>query len=339
MNIIDLRARPLSGWKQTVLNHYAFLPYWWIRGIHAENRRALMSQKLEQTLAAEGTCLLGCNSEEGSLLGFAHMRRLDWDAEHFGVEIWRLDHLGIWDASGRTSVARALVQGCLEAARKQGCQNLQANVPIDNLSAVHALEDGGFHTMEIQTIWLFDLNGSSIPCKTNSDLIRDSRPADTESMIELARKAYASIPHRSYVDPHFSAKANNGVWAEWMRNACSGQLADHVAVAESGGEVIGYSTLRYHADHSGLCNARIGELGLGAMSPDSRNRGISTDLVIHNLQWLRRREADYCFVGTQGNNIPPQRVWLKAGFKPATMRLTLHHWTDEDESADTIEIS
>ena len=183
--------------------------------------------------------------------------------------------------------------------------------------------------MEIQTIWVFDLAKSSIPPKTDPDLIRDHVPADTEALIELARTVYTSIPHRFHVDSHLSSKDSNELWVEWMRNACSGQMADHIAVAENNGQAIGYSTMKYHDDHDGLCNARIAEFGLGAMSPDFRNRGILTDMMIHNLEWLSHRQANFAFVGTQGNNIPPQRAWLRVGFKPATMRLTLHFWADD----------
>jgi GNAT superfamily N-acetyltransferase len=268
-------------------------------------------------------------SGTGDLLGFAQMRRLEWDTNYFGFEIWRLDHLGAWDTARQSSVAKDLVQGSLQALRGQGCQNLQANIPIDNLPAIHALEDSGFRMMEVQTIWIFDLTRRSIPPKTNPDLVRDFEPADAEALIELARTAYIPIPHRFHVDSHLSSKASNELWAEWMRNACSGQLADHLAVAESNGEIIGYSTMEYYGDHDGLCNARIAQLGLGAMSPDFRNQGIITDAVLHHLEWLKRRQANFSLVGTQANNIPPQRVWLKVGFRPATMRLTLHYWADE----------
>ncbi|RLC91247.1 MAG: hypothetical protein DRI79_03320 [Chloroflexi bacterium] len=329
MTIIDLKTHPVTGWKQTVIDNYAFLPYWWIRGVTSQSRQALMSQELDKILATEKTRLLGYISDRGDLLGFAQMHRLEWDTNHFGFEIWRLDHLGAWDTARQSTVAKDLVQGSLQVAHEQGCQNLQARIPIDNLSAIHALESSGFQTMEIQTIWIFNLTKSPIPPKANPHLVRDFEPTDTEALIKLARTVYAPIPHRSHVDPHLSPKAGNELWVEWIRNACSGQLADHIAVAESNGEIIGYSTMKYHSDHDGFCNARIAELGLGAMAPNFRNRGIVTDVVIHNLEWLEHRQADFCFVGTQGNNIPPQRVWLKVGFKPAMMRLTLHYWTND----------
>jgi len=329
VTIVDLTTHPIAHWKQTIIDHYPFLPYWWIHGVTTESRQALMDQDLDSALTNEKACLLGYISGTGDLLGFAQVCWLEWDTDHFGFETWRLDHLGTWDSSSpQATVAKALVQGCLEATREQGCQNLQARIPIDNLPTIHALEGADFRTMEILTTWMFDLTKSPIPPKSNPDLVRDSKPADTESLIELARTVYAPIPDRFHIDPHLPSKASDELYAEWMRNSCSGQLADHIAVAEIDGKVIGYATIKYFGDHDGLCNARIAQLGLGGMSPDFRNRGIVTDLVIHNLEWLHRRQAVFCFVGTQGNNIVPQRVWLKIGFKPTTMALTLHYWAN-----------
>lgn len=330
MTVVDLKTHPTPHWKQAIINHYPFLPYWWIRGVTTESHQALMGRDLDSALASDETRLLGYISDEGDLLGFAQMRRLEWDTNHFGFEIWRLDHLGIWDSlPQQRAITDALIQGSIQAARKQGCQNIQVRMPIDNLLAIHALEEANFRTMEILTTWIFDLTKWSIPPKKNPDLVRDAESADLEALIELARTVYAPIPDRFHVDPHLSSKASNELYAEWIRNSCSGQLADHIAVAESGGEAIGYATMKYFGGHDGLCNARIAQLGLGGMSPDFRNRGIITDLVIHNLEWLKRRQADFCFVGTQGNNITPQRVWLKIGFKPATMALTLHYWVND----------
>jgi GNAT superfamily N-acetyltransferase len=330
MAVIDLKAHPTAHWKQVVLRQYTFLPYWWIRAVTTESRRALMNQDLDAALATDKTCLLGYTSDGGDLLGFAHMRWLAWDTDHFGFEIWRLEHLGVWNgASRRQAITEALVQGLIRAACEQGCQSIQARIPVDNLLAVHCLEDAGFRTMEITTTWLFDLAQSPIPPKRYPELVRDFEPGDTEALIELAGSVYAPIPGRFRVDPHLSSRASNELYAEWVRNSCSGQLADHIAVAESDGRAVGYATMKYFGDHDGLCNARMAQLLLGGMSPDFRNRGIVADLVIHNLEWLHRRQADFSFVGTQGNNIPPQRVWLRVGFKPAMMSLSLHYWMDE----------
>ena len=290
-----------------------------------------MRRELDQTSVAQKTCLLGYTSDAGGLLGFIQMSWLEWDTHHFGFESWRLDHLGVWGSSSKSAIAEALVQRAIETVCAQGCQYIQARMPLDNLPVIHALESTGFRTVEVSTTWMFDLTQSPIPPKRHPDMIRDFQLDDTEALIELARAVYTPTPDRFHMDPHLSSKASDELYAEWMRNSCSGQLADHIAVAESDGKAVGYATLRHYGDHDGFCNVRIAQLGLGGMLPDFRNRGIVTDLVIHNLEWLDRRQADFCFVGTQGNNIPPQRVWLKIGFKPATMAITLHYWANVHE--------
>jgi RimJ/RimL family protein N-acetyltransferase len=330
MMIVDLKTHPTVHKKQAIINHYPFLPYWWIRGITTESRQSLMDRELDKALTAEKACLLGYVSDENELLGFAQTRWLEWDTNHFEIEIWRLDHLGTWGPSSRQwAVAETLAQAVVQVAREQGVRNVQARIPIDNLPAIQALESVGFRTVEVLTTWIFDLSKSPIPPKRHPDAIRDFKPSDSETLIELARAAYAPTPDRFHADPHLSSKASSELYAEWMRNSCSGQMADHICVAEFNGEAVGYSTMKYLGDHEGLCNARIAQLGLGAISPQSRNNGIVTDTVIYHLEWLNQRQADYCLVGTQGNNIPPQRVWLKTGFRPATMELSLHYWMDD----------
>ena len=330
MTVVDLKTHPIAHWKQEIVDSYSFLPYWWIRGVSTDSRKALMRQDLEGALTAEKTYLLGYISDRGDLLGFAQMHWLEWDTNHFGVEIWRLDHMGMWESSSQGwIIADALVKGIIQVAREQGCRCIQARIPVDNLKAVHALESNGFRMMEILTVWLFDFARASIPPKKHPDMVRDFEPADCESLVELARTVYASTPGRFHMDPHLPSRTSDELYADWMRNSCSGELADHISVAASDGKVVGCSTLEFCGDHEGLCNARIAKLGLGAMSPSFRNRGLVTDVVIHHLEWLNERQADFCSVGTQGNNIPPQRVWLKIGFKPAVMALTLHHWADE----------
>jgi RimJ/RimL family protein N-acetyltransferase len=330
MKIVDLKTSPATQWKQSIINHYPFPPYWWLRGITAETRKALMSRELEKTLATEKACILGYLSDAGDLLGFAQMHWLEWDTRHFGKEIWHLDHLGTWpDGSQGWAVAEALTKAIVQVGKEQGIQNIQTRLPLDNLPAIHALEGLGFRIIEILTTWIFDFAKSPVPAKQQPELIRDFRPNDGEALIELARTVYSAMPDRFHLDAHLSAQASDELYAEWMRNSCSGQMADHIAVAEMDGVAVGYSTLKYFGDYDGLCNARIARLGLGAMAPQSRNGGLVTDALIHHLEWLDQRQADFCLVGTQGNNIPPQRVWLRVGFKPATVELYLHFWIDD----------
>ena len=330
MTIVDLKTNPVDQWKQTITNHYPFLPYWWIRRVRTESRQALMNRDLDSALASDETRLLGYISDEGDLLGFAQMHWLEWDTNHFGFETWRLDHLGMWGSSSRQqAIADALVQGVIQTTREQGGQHIPARIPMNNLLAIQALESAGFRTVEALTTLVFDLAKGRISPIRHPDLVRDFEPADTEALVELSRTVYTPLPDRFHMDPRLSPKASDEMYAEWVRNSCSGQLADHIAVAESDGEVVGYITMKYFGDHDGLCNRRIAQWVLGAVSPGFRGLGLIDDLVSHNLEWLKRRQADYCFFGTQGNNIPTQNGAVRLGFKPVSLALTLHYWADD----------
>lgn len=330
MPIVDLKTQPMARWKPAILDIYPFLPYWWLRGVTPESRQALMSRELDAASRAEKTSLLGCTSREGDLLGFAQLRCLEWDTNHFGHSVWRLDHLGTWDCESPSSpTASDLVQGIIQTAHKQGWENIQARLPIDNLAAIQALEGGGFRTVEILTTWVFDLARSSIQPKRNPGLVRDFESADLESLLALARDAYDPIPNRFHLDPHFSAEVSSALYVEWLRNSCSGELADHIAVVKGSGQPVGYSTMKYFGDHEGQSNVQVARLGLAAVLPEFRNLGLATDAVLHHLEWLKRRQADFCLVGGHGNNVAPQRVWLKVGFAPATMDLSLHFWLND----------
>ncbi|MBN1955888.1 MAG: GNAT family N-acetyltransferase [Anaerolineae bacterium] len=328
MATLDLTTNPIADWQQAILDGYAFPPYSWIRQVTKESRQALMRHELEQATGGNGQTLLGHVADE-RLTGFAQARRLEWDSRHFGIEMWRLEHLGAWGGPARQrETAEALAQAVVQAVGQRGGHSIQARAPIDNLPAVHALEGTGFRTVEVTTTWLFDLNRSPIPAKQHPALVRDVRPDDADALIALAHTAYAPTPDRFHSDPHLSSRASSELYAEWMRNSLSGALADHIAVALGDGQPVGYSTLRDLGDMGGRCNVRIAQMGLGAMMPAYRERGLVTDVVIHHLEWLRRRGGELCIVGTQGNNIPAQRVFLKAGFKPAATSLSLHFWPE-----------
>lgn len=329
---LNLKTGPWADFRGTILARYPYPRYWWLDPMTREGRQALMRRSVDQTRASKSSCLMGYVSREGELMGFSQAARLAWDSNHFGCEIWRLEHVGAWGKdAGPEEVARVLIKETIHAAHEQGCRSMQARIPVDNLAAVHALEMSGFRTMEVYSTWIFDLLRWEIPSRRNPEMIRDFRPSDAETLVRLARFSYTSIPDRFHLDPRLAADASDELYAEWIRNSCSGEMADFIAVAHHGGRVIGYATLRDFGDYDGLSNVRIAHLGLGAVEPDFRGRGLVSDLVIHGLEWLNRRGGRFAFISTQGNNIPAQRLFQKAGFRPAATDLTLHYWRERNQ--------
>jgi len=326
------KTGPWGDFRGTILARYPFPPYWWLDPVTREGRQLLLGRALDQARSRKRACVLGYVSGDGKISGFSQATRLAWDSNHFGCEIWQLEHVGSWGGrSGPEEVARALISQTIREAGELGCRSMQARIPVDNLTAIHTLERAGFRTMEVYSTWVFDLLKWEIPPRRNPEMIRDFRPSDTDALVRLARFSYASIPDRFHVDHHFPEDASNELYAEWIRNSCSGEMADFIAVAEHGGRVIGYATLRDFGDYDGLSDVRIARLGLGAVVPDFRSRGLVSDMVIHGLEWLNRRHGRFALISTQGNNIPAQRLFMKAGFRPAASDLTLHYWRERNQ--------
>jgi len=329
MTIVDLRQTSISEWPRQIVAGYAFPPYWWLRRVTEASRQAMMKDALEQALANPQICLLG-DVEDGVLTGFAQLRRLDWDSRHFGLEIYRLDYLGTWgDPENRRVAAHRLAEAVVAQARAVGAHTIQTWAPMDDIPAVHAMETAGFRTMETRVTWVFDLSRTPLPdhCLEDGVIIREHRSADAEALANLAGSAYTCIPDRFHVDPHLPMPACDDLYRQWMLNSISTDLADHIAVIEVEGQVSGYASLKYLGDMKGLCNLRLAQLLLGAVVPSLQHRGLVTQALIYNLNWLKDK-TDVVHVGTMVNNIAPQIAWLKLGFRPALAGPSMHLWLD-----------
>ncbi|MCA9929637.1 MAG: GNAT family N-acetyltransferase, partial [Anaerolineales bacterium] len=274
----------------------------------------------------ETAVMLGAFSD-AALGGFVIMHPLAWDTAHFGINVWRLVHFGVWGSSAQQrEVACALAQAAVSGATYRSVQIIHVWIPLDAIPVIHMLEAVGFRTMESQVYWLFDLQQQPLPAQQTDAVFRPHTPDDVEALVALAGRVYAPIPNRFYADPHLPTAACDDLYAKWLRNSCSGEAADYVSVIDVRGAVAGYGTLRYLDNHSGLCNVRMGQFLLGAIDPDFRQKGLYEDMMRSLLVWLADRQADVAFVGTQTNNAAAQAGMVRMGWRPVTGGLSLHCW-------------
>ena len=142
----------------------------------------------------------------------------------------------------------------------------------------------------------------------------------------LAREAYTDIPDRFHSDPHLTAERCDELYAEWIRNSCSGQLADHIVVAELNGRPAAYTTLKLEGNHNGLSNVRTGGLILSATAPWAEGKGLYTSMINGGLKWFDAQGVEVSHLGTQVNNYPVQRAWARLGFRLAKSGPSMHLW-------------
>jgi len=306
-----------------IIETYRYKPYWYIPDVKEESSRALLFHQLESTWGHESTYILGAMID-GSLSGFLHMNRLDWDSEHFGIEIVRINHIVVSPKVKDSNwVLEALLKAALAELIKYGITAVHTRIALDEIRLIQLLERFGFRLMDVQVTYYFDLRKQNIIALVDKCLIRAYQDSDKETLIELARSAYTL--DRFHSDPYLSKEKCDELHAQWIKNSCEGHIAAHVLVVEVNGEPVGYTTCVLHGDYGGLLNLRIGGMILSAVDPKARGRGCYTSMINGGLRWFKDK-VDVVYLGTQVNNYPVQLAWAKLGFRIAQASASMHLW-------------
>ena len=106
-----------------------------------------------------------------------------------------------------------------------------------------------------------------------------------------------------------------------QRSCLSRAVADCVLVAEQGGQLIGFSTLKVH-------NPDEGEVPLYGVDPTIQGQGIGRNLIIGALRWFEAQGVARMLISTQVTNVASQKVWVRLGFEPSHAYYTFHKWFD-----------
>jgi RimJ/RimL family protein N-acetyltransferase len=197
---------------------------------------------------------------------------------------------------------------------------------MDAISALQGLQIVGFQTMDVQTTWIFDHERQELSDFKSRCKLRPAREADKEEFVPLAREAYRDTPDRFHADPKLAMAKCDELYAEWIKNSCSGPLADHIVVAEVDGRPAGYTTIRLDECIREETVSRSGGMILSAVAPWAEGGGLYTSMIHEGLRWLVEHGVKVSHLGTQVNNLPVQRAWAKLGFRLAKAGSSMHFW-------------
>jgi len=232
---------------------------------------------------------------------------LEWDSEFFGFPI------GQGSAVDEDDVVAAD-----RWADAEGIRCLYLPVPADCLAAVRVAEERGFRLVGARATSVLDLSIEADAADAPRDgvLIRTVHITDVARLEEIAAGAHTST--RFYVDPLFSRAACDRLYRTWIRRSCEG-WADHVLVADSGTDAVGYLTLHAGAEKEG----RIGLVGVAA---EMRGHGIGLALMRAALAWCRANGMRRLTVATQAHNLRALQLYARCGFQPAGLDFWFHKW-------------
>jgi GNAT superfamily N-acetyltransferase len=233
------------------------------------------------------------------------------DSERFGVR------------AARAQVSAETLPRVLDFCAVEKIDLLIARCPTGDLHAAQSMEADGFLLMDTLVYFGFDLARKAIPEDSGKFLVRTIKPEDKDHVRSIASAAFRGYRGHYHADPRLDRRKCDETYASWAeRSAILKAAADEVLVAEHGGNIAGFATLRANSPEEI-------EGPLVAVAPEYQRLGVCQVLMIHCLEWCRSQRALRMVISTQITNVPMQKVWCRVGFEPSSSYYTFHKWFDE----------
>jgi dTDP-4-amino-4,6-dideoxy-D-galactose acyltransferase len=236
--------------------------------------------------------------------GPAPGRILDWDSEFFGLRIARSE-LAALDAGACARIRAWAEREAVDCVYWLGA----ADDAASSISAQRA----GFLLVDVRVTLRRALG--SAPARMPAG-VRPSRPEDLASL-----KAIARVSHRDsrfYADPGFERQRCDALYERWIERSCA-QTGAAVIVADGPEAALGY--IACHVEPDGA-----GQIGLVAVAPAARGRGLGATLVEAALAWFGEQGCPAAQVVTQGRNRDAMRMYERCGFLCERVQNWFHLW-------------
>ncbi len=235
------------------------------------------------------------------------------DSERFGVRI------------ARAHVVSDNLSRALDFCAAERIDLLVARCRTSDLEAAQGMESKGFLLMDTLLYYSFDLTKKEIPGDPCEVRVRRLLPGDEAEIPRVASAAFKGYLGHYHSDRRLDSVQCDEAYRSWAERSCTtDKAADEVLVAELGGKVAGFATLRLNSPQEveGL---------LFAVAPESQGKGICRLFMIRSLQWCRAQGAKRMVISTQVTNVSMQKVWCRTGFEPSDSYYTFHKWFTPEE--------
>jgi dTDP-4-amino-4,6-dideoxy-D-galactose acyltransferase len=231
---------------------------------------------------------------------------LAWDSQHWGFPVARINANILTE-----NTARETTRWCGE--HKVKCLYFAADATCSE--TLEQVWRNSFRFVDVRIDLERKVSGMSLLADQITSC-RKARPEDLVFMEELARTAHEDA--RFFKDWMFDRTKAAEMYAMWIRR----DMREHevfVAPADESSDVLGYSS-------ASTVNSQEGRIGLLAVSPAARGRGIGRQLVLYALERLESYGIRNVRVATQGTNVAALRLYEECGFRVADVKVWFHRW-------------
>lgn len=230
------------------------------------------------------------------------------DSERFGVRI------------ARAHIVSNTLSNALDFCGTQRIDMLIARCATNDLVAVQSMETNGFLLMDTLVYYSFDLAKTAIPDDTGEFLVRRLQAGDEHDVRMVASAAFKGYAGHYHADRRLDSRKCDEGYRSWAERSCAESgAANEVLVADHGGKVVGFATLRLNSPQEveGL---------LFAVAPEFQGKSMCRSFMIRSLECCREQGATRMIISTQVTNTSMQKVWCRTGFEPSHSYYTFHKW-------------
>lgn len=231
------------------------------------------------------------------------------DKERFGVTTVKTPLMKVED-----------IPYVLDFCDKQHAEFLIARCKTSDLDTVHEMERLGFLLMDTLVYFQKNLEKKTFPYDNSKILIRPLSNGEELIVKDIATNSFKRYFGHYHADRRLSRDECDKVYIDWAYKSCiSKDASNHVLIAELGGDIAGFATLRMN-------DSIEGEGVLFGVSPFCQGKGIYRLLMIGGMNWCVSEELSKMIVSTQITNVAVQKVWTRLGFEPSYSYYTFHKW-------------
>jgi ribosomal protein S18 acetylase RimI-like enzyme len=147
--------------------------------------------------------------------------------------------------------------------------------------------------------------------------IRPYRPDDLPRVCAITVASFDGVSIDRNIE-HLFGPVGGRAWADRKARAVARDCVeepDGVFVAEAGGAVIGYVTVRLDSF------ARIGRIPDLAVADGHRGQGVGSALVRHAVEWMRSRGMALAKIETLEQNARGQALYPQLGFREVARQI------------------
>lgn len=237
----------------------------------------------------------------------------EWDTNHFGFKIAKMSSFDD-------------IRGDLKRFSDSGVRLIIARVEASQYASVRDLIREGFEFMTTEVYYKRAIRNIAMPHDDPRLIVRPFGGGnELDILVEITRESFANYMSHYSLDPKLDRSRCADVYVEWIKNSCSGELADAVFVGiVKGMGIVGYMTGRKISDTGG-------EYGLGAVSPKAQiqRARVYANMMISLMDYFQKRGLKFMRVSTQVDNYVVQKIWIENRFEIYKSEYTFHKWFEQ----------